>query len=172
MDSATREKLARALCSSKDINPDCLYQHNFEGDWPTDERQEYSDTFTAEPRVMLFHRAWRHYAKMADALIPIIDALVAAERERCAKVRKQFPILGSGGAKIDWQLVIDHGGQAKKNHYQSVERLAERGGLSWCELYAVLHDKPWQKMGTNDAIIACRALEASYIAAAIRAKED
>ncbi|TIX58754.1 MAG: hypothetical protein E5V25_26550, partial [Mesorhizobium sp.] len=29
----------------------------------------------------------------------------------------------------------------------------------------VLHDKPWAKMDENKAIIACRALEASYLAA-------
>lgn len=77
--------------------------------------------------------------------------------------RPQFPILGSNGAKIDWQLVADHGGQANKNHYQTVKRLAERGGLSWSELHAVLHNRPWQKMDDNTAIIECRALEAQYL---------
>lgn len=96
-----------------------------------------------------------------------------AERERDAlrealeaqNARKKFPILGSGGASIDRQLVADHGKQAQANHYQSVERLAERGGLSWCELYAVLHNRKWQKMDDNEAMIACRALEAKYLAA-------
>lgn len=83
-------------------------------------------------------------------------------------IRKQFPILGGGGAKIDWQLVVDHGRQAKANHYQTVERLAERGGLSWCELHAVLHNRPWQKMDENTAIVECRSLEASYLAALSR----
>lgn len=77
--------------------------------------------------------------------------------------RPQFPILGSNGATIDWQLVADHGGQANKNHYQTVKRLAERGGLSWSELHAVLHNRPWQKMDDNTAIIECRALEAQYL---------
>lgn len=31
--------------------------------------------------------------------------------------------------------------RAKRNHSQTLERLAERGGLSWTELYAVLMDK-------------------------------
>lgn len=79
--------------------------------------------------------------------------------------RKLFPILGSGGQKIDFGLVAEHGKQAKANHYQSVERLAERGGLSWSELYAVLHDQRWQKMDENDAIIACRKLETRYLSA-------
>ncbi len=79
--------------------------------------------------------------------------------------RQTFPILGNGGARIDWQLVLDHGEQAKQNHNQSVTRLAERGGLSWCELHAVLHDKRYQKMDTNEAMLACRALEARYLQA-------
>ena len=79
--------------------------------------------------------------------------------------RQTFPILGNGGARIDWQLVLDHGAQAKQNHNQSVTRLAERGGLSWCELHAVLHDKRYQKMDTNEAMLACRALEARYLQA-------
>jgi len=44
-------------------------------------------------------------------------------------------------------------------------RLAERGGLSWAELFAVLHNRPFQKIDTNEAMIACRALEARYLAA-------
>lgn len=89
----------------------------------------------------------------------------AATIERCAGVekRKTFPILGGQGAKVDFQLVADHGKQAKTNHYQTVERLAERGGLSWCELFAVLNNRKWQKMDENDAIVECRAIEARYL---------
>lgn len=79
--------------------------------------------------------------------------------------RKTFPILGSGGAAVDYQLGADHGRQAQANHYQSVERLAERGGLSWSELYAVLHDRKWSKVDENLAIASCRGLEAAYLAA-------
>jgi hypothetical protein len=79
--------------------------------------------------------------------------------------RRNYPILGSKGASIDWQLVVDHGGQAYKNHRQSVERLAERGGLSWVELYAVLNNQQWQKIDENEAIIACRSIEAKYLSA-------
>ena len=82
-----------------------------------------------------------------------------------AHVRKKFPVLGSGGASVDLQLVEDHGEQARKNHYQTIMRLAERGGLSWAELFAVLHNRPFHKIDTNEAMIACRALEARYLAA-------
>lgn len=94
----------------------------------------------------------------------------ADERERLT-ARKGFPILGERGAKVDWQLVADHGKQAQANHYQTVERLAERGGLSWCELHAVLHNRKWQKMDQNDAMLGCRAMEARYLEA-IRNQKD
>lgn len=79
--------------------------------------------------------------------------------------RQTFPILGSNGAKIDLQLVVDHGQQAQRNHYQSVKRLAERGGLSWAELHAVLHDTAFKKVDQNTAIAECRAIEARYLSA-------
>ncbi|MBN8293235.1 hypothetical protein JI664_14770 [Rhodobacter sp. NTK016B] len=88
------------------------------------------------------------------------EAQLAANRER-----KTFPILNSGGARFDYQLVADHGGQAKANHYQTVDRLAERGGLSWQELHAVLLDRKFQKVDQNTAIVECRAIEGRYLAA-------
>ena len=94
-----------------------------------------------------------------------------AKTLRGAQKRKTFPILGERGASIDYQLVQDHGDQAQVNHYQSVERLAERGGLCWSELYAVLHNQKWQSMDKNEAMIACRALEARYLAALTPPKE-
>lgn len=105
------------------------------------------------------------HAILLDALATYRAEIEAATIERCAGVtkRKSFPILGGQGAKIDFQLVADHGKQANANHYQTVERLAERGGLSWCELCAVLNNRKWQKMDENDAIVECRAIETRYL---------
>lgn len=85
--------------------------------------------------------------------------------------RPTFPILKGNGACIDYQLVADHGEQAQKNHYQSVERLAQRGGLSWSEIHAVLHGRSFQKIDQNTAIIECRALEARYLSAVSKEHE-
>ena len=41
---------------------------------------------------------------------------------------------------ILWSLVAPHEARAYKNHYQSLERLNARGGLSPRELYCVLND--------------------------------
>jgi len=101
-----------------------------------------------------------------DATIARLTAENEALRAQIGAVpRKTFPILNGNGAQIDYQLVVDHGGQAKQNHCQSVDRLAQRGGLSWCELHAVLHNRRYQKIDTNDAMIACRSIEARYLAA-------
>lgn len=55
---------------------------------------------------------------------------------------KTFPILNSGGQSVPWEAVEAHREQAVKNHGQTLECLAERGGLSWKELYYVLTDSP------------------------------
>lgn len=43
---------------------------------------------------------------------------------------------------VPWSLVAPHETQALANHYQSLERLASRGGLSPAELVAVLDGHP------------------------------
>ena len=44
---------------------------------------------------------------------------------------------------VPWDVVEPHNAQARKNHSQSVERLAERGGLHPIELVAVMEDKEY-----------------------------
>jgi hypothetical protein len=58
---------------------------------------------------------------------------------------KEFPILGSNIKSVPYGLVEKHNCQAFANHMQNVDRLAERGGLAWDELYYVLSDKPFDK---------------------------
>jgi lambda repressor-like predicted transcriptional regulator len=53
---------------------------------------------------------------------------------------------------VPWEIVEPHREQAMRNHYQTLERLAERGGLSVDELAAVLEDRDWRKMETADAL--------------------
>lgn len=93
-----------------------------------------------------------------------ITALLA-ERDAARAKRPAFPVLGSGGQSVDWQFVADHGKQAQANHYQSVKQLAARGGLSWSELHAVVHNRDWQKIDENTAIAEVRELEARYLRA-------
>ena len=59
------------------------------------------------------------------------------ERLNAALVEEpMFPILG--GPKVPWSLIAPYEAQAQKNHYQTLKRLAERGGLSISEAMAVM----------------------------------
>ena len=53
---------------------------------------------------------------------------------------REFPILTNPKEYIPWDAIAPHEAQALRNHHQTLERLAERGGLSWVEAYAVLTD--------------------------------
>jgi hypothetical protein len=76
---------------------------------------------------------------------------------------RRFPILRSGLAaaaaescprSVAWEVVEPHAARARENHQQSLERLAERGGLSPAELYAVVHDINWYDVPAEGAILA------------------
>ena len=57
---------------------------------------------------------------------------------------KRFPILGHEWIKsVPWSVVEPHREQAQRNHDQTLERLAERGGLGIEELTAILADQHW-----------------------------
>lgn len=60
-------------------------------------------------------------------------------------VGRMFPILGAN-AFVPWDFVQPHESWALKNHDQTVKRLADRGGLSWCELCAIIEHRKWQAM--------------------------
>jgi hypothetical protein len=62
-----------------------------------------------------------------------------------------FPVLGFKGCFIAWRIIEPHREQANINHGQTLERLAQRGGLSPDELVAVLEDRKWHKMKLVDA---------------------
>ncbi len=74
--------------------------------------------------------------------------------------RTNMPILKSAGSKIPsirWSVIAGHEAQAQRNHYQSLERLAERGGLGVCEAVAIIEDRPWHRM--DKAVAEARLLE-------------
>lgn len=54
------------------------------------------------------------------------------------------------GACVPLDLVLPHDAQAQRNHGQTLHRLAERGGLSACELAAVLEDREWKPMAEHE----------------------
>lgn len=53
---------------------------------------------------------------------------------------------------IPWELIQPHENQAKANHGgQSLERLRERGGLSWSEAACILKNQKWNSIDDFEA---------------------
>lgn len=55
--------------------------------------------------------------------------------------------------RVPWALVQGHEKQADRNHSQTLDGLASRGGLSPAELYCVLHDLPFYKRPLDEVQI-------------------
>lgn len=75
---------------------------------------------------------------------------VMSDQATSGVVGRMFPILGAN-AFVPWDFVQPHERWALNNHDQTVRRLADRGGLSWCELCAVIEHRRWQAMDVNSA---------------------
>ena len=89
-----------------------------------------------------------------------------------AQAAKGMPILGRKDvAPFPWHLIEPHSKQAMKNHGQTLERLAERGGLSPSELLAVMEDREWHRMDQDEALSRLATLRAALAAPADGAGE-
>lgn len=67
-------------------------------------------------------------------------------------MERRFPILHDVEIKsVPWAVVEPHRAQAITNHHQSIERLAERGGLSPCETVAIIEGRAWFRMPFTEA---------------------
>ena len=52
---------------------------------------------------------------------------------------------------MPWEMLAPHAKQAQSNHGQTLERLAERGGLGPAEALAVLDDRHWDRIPIEKA---------------------
>ena len=71
-------------------------------------------------------------------------------------IQKKFPVMTTprkSGAFIFWDMIEPHREQAHRNHGQTLERLAEHGGLGPEELVAVLEDREYRSMDYVEAEI-------------------
>lgn len=78
---------------------------------------------------------------------------LGARRIRIALMEdRRFPILapGRGHNSVPFGFVEQCRAQAMINHSQTLERLAERGGLSWAELYMCLTKQRWSGRYLNE----------------------
>jgi len=66
--------------------------------------------------------------------------------------------------RVPWDFVAPHELQVRRNHQQTLERLAERGGLSETELLAVLEDRLWCSMDRENATRKIHELLAVWLA--------
>lgn len=55
---------------------------------------------------------------------------------------KMFPIMD--GPSVPWEAMAPHEGQANLNHYQTLARLAERGGLACGEAWMVVNGRGYK----------------------------
>lgn len=62
-----------------------------------------------------------------------------------ASVGRLFPI--QDGPAVPWSVMAPHEAQCQKSHGQSLERIAERGGFSSSEAYAVVHGIAYRDIG-------------------------
>lgn len=63
---------------------------------------------------------------------------------------------------IPWEVIAPHEEQALNNHSQTLEKLAQRGGLGLIEMYAVLSDKSYREAEREVIFSAKVALERLY----------
>lgn len=121
--------------------------------------------YRAEPHVV--QKANARFIAAARTRWPIaldvIESLTAERDELAARVKalaeRRFPIMG--GPSVPWRMVAPYDEQARVNHDQTLERLAERGGLAPDELWCVVHGKRWRERPMSlDALAARKWLDA------------
>lgn len=54
--------------------------------------------------------------------------------------------------EVPWDFVAPHEQQAKDNHSQTLQRLAERGGLGLDEMLAVVTGRRWRDVEKDPAV--------------------
>ncbi len=66
--------------------------------------------------------------------------------EGIGKQHRQYPIIGTKPQEyIPWGVLAPHEKQVLRNHGQTLELLAKRGGLDWLEVVSILEDKTWRE---------------------------
>lgn len=59
-------------------------------------------------------------------------------------MRSIMPIMGATLlSEIPWAFIAPHEAQALRNHGQTLNRLAERGGLAACEAIDIIEGRKW-----------------------------
>lgn len=59
-----------------------------------------------------------------------------------------------------WEPTSEDRRWADRNHGQTLERLKERGGMSWCEMVAIVAHRKWEKADQNASKAECERIAA------------
>ncbi len=82
-----------------------------------------------------------------DVFIPGVSFPFLSNCDRERRHHPEWPV------SVPWKLIEPHAAQASKNHGgQTLQRLAERGGLSIHEMYAVLTDRDFHQVSALDTV--------------------
>ncbi len=79
------------------------------------------------------------------ATFPIMDPF------HYRQARRNDPTLPAPIVSIPLAMIVPHERQARRNHNQTLDRLAPRGGLSALEAVFVLADADWRPTGLTEA---------------------
>jgi hypothetical protein len=64
--------------------------------------------------------------------------------------RDYMPIIRHPEFRLPWPVIAPHEKQAMRNHGQTLEQLAERGGLGFVEALAIMCDLPYESVLVNE----------------------
>lgn len=95
---------------------------------------------------------------------------MSSEAEKSS--RRAFPILAQSDQKeyrkigmprfVPWDFLEPHAEWAKINHDQTLERLAERGGLGADEMLAIVEHRKWRRMTVEEQYAGLTAALLAY----------
>ena len=87
--------------------------------------------------------------------------------------REVMPIMKGVFLKaVPWAIISAHEEQAQRNHSQTLNRLAERGGLIPSEAVAIIKNEPWTSKTSSQIEKKCEASLMGLTAIHLIAREE
>ena len=72
------------------------------------------------------------------------NAALKAETEKLRELfNKPYPI--QGGPSVPWYIMLPHERRSKRNHDQSIRRIAQRGGFGAAEAFCIVNNLGWHE---------------------------
>jgi hypothetical protein len=109
---------------------------------------------------------WNQFSKVESPTViwcEVLDSdLHMLEETKAINMSKPFKVLNQDKYTdcpkfVNWDSLNEK--WAQKNHWQSLQRLNERGGLCPSEIAANIEQRPWHKMNDDDAVAIVKSIE-------------